>query len=61
MSSPSTARGMFSTEMIEKFLLSSIREGTSSCCLSSSLSPPGELVLDEVWGGEFRRGGVVKF
>ena len=50
-SSPSMDSGIFSTEMMEKFLLSSIREGTRKCLSSSLPSPLGELVLDELWGG----------
>ena len=50
-SSPSMDNGIFSTEMMEKFLLSSIREGTRKCLSSSLPSPLGELVLDELWGG----------
>ena len=51
------ARGIFSTEMMEKFFPSSIREGTRVCLSSSFPSPPGELVREEVWreregGGE---------
>ena len=42
---------MSSVEMMKKFLLSSIRDGMRECLSSSLLSPPGELVREELWGG----------
>ena len=60
--SPSRANGMFSIEMIEKFLLSSIRVGINEYCFSSSFpSPPGEFVRDELWGAVGRKTKVIHY